>query len=174
MVEFHCEPFNQAPQLRRSPLGGHMAAGPRRTTLLCLGAALLLCTLATSCWRLSRVSLLPTPSASPAAVRSSAIFIVDSIVRAYKLEPYPGEGGCEIESSSRGSKSPDRGALAGSWRSGSLDVNVCTDPSHPEFFRIDVRDFGFAFRDNARSLRESLSAALRSRFGPETVVVEPK
>jgi hypothetical protein len=108
-------------------------------------------------------------------VQLDALFIVDSIVRAHELKPYTWEGGCEIESSYRALKSPDnRGTLAGSWRGGSLAVNVCTDPRHPEFFRIDVRDFGFVFKDNAKGLRESLSAALRSRFGAEVVVVEPK
>jgi hypothetical protein len=86
-------------------------------------------------------------------MQRSALFIVDSIVRAHKLKPYTWEGGCEIESSYQAIKSPNnRGILAGSWRGGSLDVNVCTDPRNPEFFRIDVRDFGLVFRDSAKSL----------------------
>ena len=144
-----------------------MTATSRWTIGLSLRIAVIVCTMATSCWRQSRIALAPTPSISPAIMRSDALLLVDSIARDLKLKWETWEGSCEMES-------PHHGTLAGFWRGGSVDVSVCVDPDRPEYFRIDIRDCGFVFRDNSRSLRENLANALRSRFGPDVVTVETK
>jgi hypothetical protein len=131
------------------------------------GGALIVSTLATSCFKSTRVALTPSPDPSRITVQGRALAALDTIARSHGLNANPtlSKHKCFV-------RRREAGLTQGHWGDGSLQMYVCAEVSDPYRLEIDVLQDGFRWNDRGRKLRDELLATLRARFGTESVVVE--
>lgn len=127
---------------------------------------LALSALGTSCVRIARIDLRPTPQRSPAGGVQSPVFaVVDSVARRHYLSPFTLPQPCSIGSS-------NDGTAVGSWQNEDVAVTLCADRRPPHRSVIEVRMPGAFGSVKETLIYRHLVSALRARFGADIVVEE--
>jgi len=131
------------------------------------GGALIVGTLASSCFKGTRVALTPSPDPARYIVQARALAALDTIANAHGLNADPTflMHKCFVGTT-------QSGLLQGKWGDGSLQMSACAEVSDPYRLEINVLQGGFRWNEKGRKLRDELPAVLRARFGAESVKVE--
>ena len=131
-----------------------------------LSTVLAVCSLATSCFMMSRIVLTPSPNTPPSPTMPSlAVSIVDSLARRHGLKREQETFPCSVGSS--------QGKLEGYW-TGWLLLTVCVERAHPDRVEVYMNQRGLSWSAEAQRFRRELSDALGTRFGAAVVTVDPK
>lgn len=134
---------------------------------LLLVSASAMCSMATSCFLSSRVVLTPTPS-PVASIQARAIAVTDSVATSHGLKRKQPWHYCTV----RG----EPGIPEAAWETGALWVTACVERAQAARVEIEIRYNGYWWNAKSKLIRQELPAALRARFGGDsvTVTVDPK